>query len=69
MGRIGDRAHGGAPWVSRDYAEDYQPKCRVSHCPCNDAMGRCTIPTQIDIRADGVCQKSIDFKGEKGVKK
>lgn len=49
------------PQVSRDYAAD-DVKCRVSYCPCNDRKGHCTLPSQIDIRADGVCQKSVDFK-------
>ena len=52
------RAHGYP--VSRDaYADDV--KCSVSYCPCN-RVGRCALPSQIEIRADGVCQKAIDFK-------
>lgn len=60
-GRIGGNRGNRPNWVSRDYADDYQPKCAVAYCPCNRS-GHCETPTQIDIRSDGVCQKAIDFK-------
>jgi hypothetical protein len=39
-------------------AEDFWNE---SYCPMN-RNGKCEIPTAIDIRPDGVCQKAIDFK-------
>lgn len=50
----------GHGWASRDYAPFV--KCRVSYCPCNNKSGQCELPSEIEIRADGVCQKAIDFK-------
>ena len=58
VGRIGDRWDN--PFVSRDYAE-FNPPCDVQYCPCNK-KGKCELPSQIKINADGRCSKSIDFK-------
>jgi hypothetical protein len=58
-GRVGDRGGNNAPWVSRDY-DEWNPSCAVSYCPCN-RNNKCQMPSGINIRADGRCQKAVDF--------
>jgi hypothetical protein len=54
------RGRYGGGFTSRDYSLP-NPKCAVGYCPCN-RYGRCELPAQIEIRADGRCQKAVDFK-------
>lgn len=53
------KQYGGHSWASRDYTGDI--KCHVDYCPCNNKNGMCELPSNVDIRPDGKCQKSIDF--------